>query len=200
MKKYSFLLLAALAILLASPNFPGRPGAATPEAVSVAAPIPAATAKEAANPAASKYGNLIIKEDRLVKKGHFVDSIFSNFDNLNIDLHVNYHCMTKPLFMVHEPHAHPCYEILAFIGGNPLNIRDFGGEVELTLGDEKHIINSTCFVVIPPGLPHCPLNFKRVDKPFMFMVILTMGKYATLPQEQLGVKVDPNAPPPPPPK
>jgi len=32
------------------------------------------------------------------------------------------------------------------------------------------------------------LNFRKVDKPFMFMVILTMGKYATLPQEQLGVK------------
>ncbi len=201
MKKSSILLLAALLLMLASPNCTHKPGATTAETASSAAdPIPVTAVKDVIDPAASKYGNLIIKEDKLVKKGHFVDSIFSNFDNLNIDLHVNYHCMTKPLFMVHEPHAHPCYEILAFIGGNPLNIRDFGGEVELTLGDEKHIINSTCFVVIPPGLPHCPLNFKRVDKPFMFMVILTMGKYATLPQEQLGVKADPNAPPPPPPK
>jgi hypothetical protein len=200
MKKSSLLLFVALLLVLASPNCSNKSETKTPEAASAAAPSPAVVAKEVTNPATSKYANLIIKEDKLVKKGHFVDSIFSNFDNLNIDLHVNYHCMTKPLFMVKEPHAHPSYEILAFIGGNPLNIRDFGGEVELTLGDEKHIINSTCFVVIPPGLPHCPLNFKTVNKPFMFMVILTMGKYATLPQEQLGVKVDPNAPPPPPPK
>jgi mannose-6-phosphate isomerase-like protein (cupin superfamily) len=198
MKKYSLLLFLAL-FVLAFPNFSSQSGQKNSEAAAVGNPTPTIV-KDVSPGAASKYGNLIIKEDKLVKKGHFVDSIFSNFDNLNIDLHVNYHCMTKPLFMVKEPHAHPCYEILCFIGGNPLNIRDFGGEVELTLGDEKHIINSTCFVVIPPGLPHCPLNFKRVDKPFMFMVILTMGKYATLPKEELGVKVDPNAPPPPPPR
>jgi len=200
MKKYLLLLFAGAVIALASPACSDKSEQKTPEAAIVAEPVAAEMPKDPVNPATSKYANLIIKEDKLVKKGHFVDSIFSSFDNLNIDLHVNYHCMTKPLFMVKEPHAHPSYEILGFIGGNPLNIRDFGGEVELMLGDEKHIINSTCFVVVPPGLPHCPLNFKRVDKPFMFMVILTMGKYATLPQEQLGVKVDPNAPPPPPPR
>ena len=199
MKKYSLLLLLALLLALASPTCSTKPELKNPEAAPVNNPAPTIV-KDIAQGSPSKYGNLIIKEDKLVKKGHFVDSIFSNFDNLGIDLHVNYHCMTKPLFMVKEPHAHPSYEVLCFIGGNPLNIRDFGGEVELTMGDEKHIINSTSFVIVPPGLPHCPLNFKKVDKPFMFMVILTMGKYATLPQEQLGVKVDPNAPPPPPPR
>ncbi len=200
MKKSPLLLFAVTVIALACSTCSKRSEQKTPEAAPPAEPVATEMPRDPVNPATSKYANLIIKEDKLVKKGHFVDSIFSNFDNLNIDLHVNYHCMTKPLFMVKEPHAHPCYEILAFIGGNPLNIRDFGGEVELMLGDEKHIINSTCFVVIPPGLPHCPLNFKRVDKPFMFMVILTMGKYATLPKEQLGVTPDPNAPPPPPPR
>lgn len=201
MKKSSILLFLALLLALASPACSNRTEQKSPEAASVASPPPPAAptvVKDIAPGAASKYGHLIIKEDKLVKKGHFVDSIFSNFGNLNIDLHVNYHCMTKPLFMVKEPHAHPSYEILCFIGGNPLNIRDFGGEVDLTIGDEKHTINSTSFVVIPPGVPHCPLNFRKVDKPFMFMVILTMGMYATLPQEQLGVTPDPNAPPPPP--
>ena len=150
----------------------------------------------------TKYGDLFIKEDRLIKKGHFVDSIFSAYDNLNLDLHVNYHCMTEPLFMVKETHAHPTYEILCFIGGNPLDIRDFGGEVELSMGleNEKHIINSTQFVVIPPGLPHCPLNFKRVDKPFIFMVILMAGKYALMPTlEQPSDKDASTVPTPPPP-
>jgi hypothetical protein len=152
--------------------------------------------------AETKYGDLFIKEDKLIKKGHFVDSIFSSYDNLNIDLHVNYHCMTGPLFMVKEPHAHPTYEILAFIGGNPLDIRDFGGEAELYMGweNEKHIINSTQFVVIPPGLPHCPLNFVRVDRPFMFMVILTAGKYSTIPiEEPTSAEEKASRPAPPPP-
>lgn len=46
--------------------------------------------------AKTKYGNLIIKEDKLVRKGHFVDSIFSSYDNLKLDMHFNYHCMTNP--------------------------------------------------------------------------------------------------------
>jgi mannose-6-phosphate isomerase-like protein (cupin superfamily) len=200
MKKCSILLFLALMLALVSPTRSQKPEPKKADAAAVVSKPTPTIVKDVVPGTASKYGNLIIKEDKLVKKGHFVDSIFSNFDNLGIDLHVNYHCMIKPLFMVKEPHAHPCYEVLCFIGGNPLNIRDFGGEVDLTMGDEKHTINSTSFVVIPPGLPHCPLNFRKVDKPFMFMVILTMGKYATLPQEQLGVKVDPNAPPPPPPK
>jgi hypothetical protein len=135
----------------------------------------------------SKYEHLFIKEDKLIKQGHFVESIFSSYDNLEpLELHFNYHCMTGPLFMVKEPHAHAAYEILGFIGGNPLDIRDFGGEVELTMGweNEKHIINSTQFVLIPPGLPHCPLNFTKVDKPFIFCVIMTTGKYHTIPIEE----------------
>ena len=134
--------------------------------------------------AKSKYEQCIIKDDALIKKGHFVDSIFSSWDNLKMDLHVNYHCITDTLLMVPEPHSHPTYEILCFIGGNPLNIRDFGGEVELYIGEgkdaEPHIINSTSFVVLPPGLTHCPINFRKVDKPFLFMVILTAGKMSTL--------------------
>jgi len=198
MKRSLILLLLVFSLLFSACSRKAEtpPPEVTSPAASSAKPTQAIV-KEIAPGAPSKYGNLIVKEDKLIKKGHFVDSIFSNFDNLNIDLHVNYHCITKPLFMVKEPHAHPCYEILCFIGGNPLNIRNFGGEVDLTIGDEKHTINSTCFVVIPPGLPHCPLNFRKVDKPFMFMVILTMGKYATLPPEQVGLKVDSNAPPPP---
>ena len=150
----------------------------------------------------SQYDHLFIKEDKLIRKGHFVDSIFSSHDNLNIDLHVNYHCMTEPLFMVHEPHSHPSYEVLGFIGGNPLNIRDFGGVVELSMGinQEKFIIDSTQFVVIPPGLPHCPLNFKVVNRPLMFMVILTMGKYAILDElEELTEEEKFNRATPPPP-
>ena len=63
------------------------------------------------------------------------------------------------------PHAHDYDEVIAFIGTNNDDPYDLGAEVELWLGDEKHIINKTSLVFIPAGLKHCPLTFLRVDKP-----------------------------------
>lgn len=77
-----------------------------------------------------------------------------------------------PYEMIPESHKHSVAEILYFIGGDPMNFKEFGAEVEFTMGEgedaETHIITSTTWVYIPPNLPHCPLNFKRVDKPIMF--------------------------------
>ena len=42
---------------------------------------------------------------------------------------------------------------------------------------EKHIITKTTFVYVPKGLIHCPLNFKRVDKPIVFSDILLAPLY-----------------------
>jgi len=86
----------------------------------------------------------------------------------------------KPLLMIEEPHTHDCAEYLYFIGGNPMDFTDFGAEIELTIGAgddaETYTIDSTTWVYIPKGVPHCPLNFKRVDKPIMFgMVMFARG-------------------------
>jgi hypothetical protein len=74
--------------------------------------------------------------------------------------------------MIPEGHRHSVAEILYFIGGNPMNFKEFGAEVEFTMGEgaeaETHVITATTWVYIPPNLLHCPLNFKRVDKPIMF--------------------------------
>ena len=64
-----------------------------------------------------------------------------------------------------EPHTHEFDEVLAFFGSNPEDFHDLGGEVELWLGDEKHILTKSCMVFIPKGLKHCPLVFRRVDTP-----------------------------------
>ena len=77
-----------------------------------------------------------------------------------------------PYLMIPDGHQHAVAEILYFIGGNPMNFEEFGAECELTIGEgadkETHIINKTTWVYIPGNVPHCPLNFKRVDKPIMF--------------------------------
>ncbi|GAI16848.1 unnamed protein product, partial [marine sediment metagenome] len=70
-----------------------------------------------------------------------------------------------------QAHSHDYDEILGFFGSDMEDIRDLGGEVELWLEDEKHIINKSCLVFIPKGMKHCPLYFKRIDKPiFHFSV------------------------------
>jgi hypothetical protein len=70
-----------------------------------------------------------------------------------------------------QAHTHDYDEILGFFGSDMNDMYDLGGEAELWLGDEKHIINKSCLVFIPKGLQHCPLLFHRIDKPiFHFSV------------------------------
>ena len=64
-----------------------------------------------------------------------------------------------------EPHTHDYDEVLCFFGTDPEDFHELHAEVELWLGDEKHIITKTAIVFIPAGLQHCPLIFHRVDKP-----------------------------------
>src|SRR4030043_26210 len=63
------------------------------------------------------------------------------------------------------PHTHDYDEVIAFIGTDNNDPYDLGAEVELWLGDEKHIITKTSLVFIPAGLKHCPLVFLKVDRP-----------------------------------
>jgi hypothetical protein len=99
----------------------------------------------------------------------------------------------EPLHMVLRPiyqpitmggdkgHTHPDAEILFFIGGNPMDFKDFGAEVELAIGEEfeKHIIKTTTFVYIPKGLLHCPLVFRNVERPIMFGHIMSNYAYVS---------------------
>ena len=64
-----------------------------------------------------------------------------------------------------EPHAHKYDEVIAFFGTDLDNPQHLGAEVELWLEDEKHIITKSSLVFVPAGLKHCPLTFKRVDRP-----------------------------------
>lgn len=85
----------------------------------------------------------------------------------------------KPFQMINKGHKHPYAEFLYFIGGDPMNFKEFGAEVELVMGEEgeKYFINTTTWVYIPRGLLHCPLTFKKVDKPIMFGHIMFAPNY-----------------------
>ena len=79
--------------------------------------------------------------------------------------------LTQPFLMVKDAHVHEYDQFFCFVGGNPLNINEFDAEVEMYLGQEreKFVITSPTSVYIPAGMVHCPLNFKRINKPVMYM-------------------------------
>jgi hypothetical protein len=87
----------------------------------------------------------------------------------------------KSFRMINKGHMHTCSEILYFIGGDPMNFEEFGAEVEFVMGEgeekETYIINNTTWVYVPAGVMHCPLDFKRVDKPIMFGHIMFAPTY-----------------------
>ncbi|HAA34334.1 MAG TPA: hypothetical protein DCD97_03370 [Firmicutes bacterium] len=87
--------------------------------------------------------------------------------------------ISEPFIMTSEPHAHNYDQFLCFFGGNPLNFFEFDAEIELSLGEEseKHLIDTTSIVYIPKGLMHTPLEFKKVNKPVLFMHICFAPQY-----------------------
>jgi hypothetical protein len=89
-----------------------------------------------------------------------------------------YSYFTGPPFQFEEPHIHDYDQFLCFLG-TPENAREFDAEVEVSLGDEgeKYLVDKTTIVHIPAGLTHCPLNFKRVDKPVLLVNITLSPKY-----------------------
>jgi hypothetical protein len=145
--------------------------------------------------AETKYGKHIIREpfmkpspsDENRPKLSTGTSIMTHEGELNADCSIAYHCITRSFKMPTPPHAHTCHQFLCFIGGNPEKIEDFGAEVELCLDEEqeKHIINTTSIVSIPPGLLHCPLAFNNVKKPFVFMEVTLERHYKkVMPEEE----------------
>jgi hypothetical protein len=76
------------------------------------------------------------------------------------------------------PHTHDFDEILGFFGTNPEDVHDLGGEMEIWLEDEKHVINKSCIIFIPKGMKHCPLRTTRLDRPIFHFVVGTASKYS----------------------
>lgn len=75
-------------------------------------------------------------------------------------------------------HTHPADEVLVFAGVDPANIDYLGAEIEIDLGKEheRHIIDKPSVVIVPAGMPHCPIITRWVDKPHAFFSINLSGR------------------------
>lgn len=76
------------------------------------------------------------------------------------------------------PHRHDCDELIGFLGSNPDEPKDMGGEVEFRLEDEKHVITQSCLIFVPKGMKRSPLIITRVDRPILHFSIVMSGRYA----------------------
>ena len=54
---------------------------------------------------------------------------------------------------------------LGLIGTNPDDPHDLGGEAEITLEGEKHVVNKSCLIYLPAGLEHGPFKQTKITRP-----------------------------------
>ena len=130
--------------------------------------------------AESKYGKHIIREPReQIYEGSKLkfDGIYVDSEKLGTDCNILYSVVAEPRVDEDKPHMHDFPIILCFLGSNPRDLYDFDAEVEFYLGGEKHIIDTTSIISIPAGLPHCPLIFKRIGKPIVWLEVMLTSKY-----------------------
>ncbi len=78
-------------------------------------------------------------------------------------------------------HTHDCDEIIGFFSSDFTRPYDLGGEVEIWLEGEKHLITKSALVFVPAGMNHCPLNLNRVDRPIFHFSVVTAGEYIIKP-------------------
>ncbi len=140
--------------------------------------------------AGTKYGKYILREphakpDPLVRLPG-VRSLRVNstlFEGITCDF--AFTAVDEPGDGGPSSHKHDADEFLLFLGNNPSNMADLGGEVEICLGEEqeKHIITTPSVVYAPKGLYHMPCTFTRVDRPIYFAHILLAPDYSKLVQK-----------------
>ena len=97
-----------------------------------------------------------------------------------IALTMNWSYLTEPFTMVDHAHAHDDFDqVIIFLGGDPTNIREFGGEIWFYFGEEqeKHVITSSTYICVPRGVIHCPLIVKKINKPVVYMDLPLTADY-----------------------
>jgi hypothetical protein len=132
--------------------------------------------------ATNKYDEYFVKEP-VGKRGGFFPVVFTNGakDYGGAEFSLRIHYIAEPGILIKEPHSHDFDQFYFFLGNDMANPSDFRAEVEFALGAEleTHLITTAMTVHVPKGMVHGPLNFKRVDKPLIFIDALTSAQYTT---------------------
>ena len=146
------------------------------------------TEEEKAN---SKFGKLVFtfpKEDNeVVAKGDPPDYVIhpqAYFRGARQIPESQFNCsfqvFVKPYFLDRVQHRHPTDEYLIFLGANK-DVFDFDANIEFTIGKdeeaETYTITAPTIIRIPAGTYHCPLKFKEINKPVLFLAACMMPMF-----------------------
>jgi hypothetical protein len=76
-----------------------------------------------------------------------------------------------------ETHTHEFNEVLGFFGFNYDNIQDLGAEIEITIDNEKNILDRSFSACIPAGVPHGPVIVRNIKRPIFHVASAKTGHY-----------------------
>ena len=76
-----------------------------------------------------------------------------------------------------EPHVHAFPEVIGFISSDENDPKNLDARMEILLGDETHYLTKSCLVFVPPGMKHCPLTFREVNRPVFFFTLAPISHY-----------------------
>jgi hypothetical protein len=75
-----------------------------------------------------------------------------------------------------ESHTHKDGEMLGFYGFNYENIQDLGAEIEITIDNEKNIVDRSFAAYVPPGVQHGPIVVRNIQRPIFWVSSARTGK------------------------
>lgn len=128
----------------------------------------------------SNYAKCVLTEPRgqIERDGKVIfDGILCYPKDLGTACQFHYSIVNEAHINEATPHIHDFPIVMSFIGSNPADIYDFDAEIEFTIGGEKQVITKASVISVPPGTAHCPLVFKRIGKPVVFVEIMLTTKY-----------------------
>lgn len=74
-------------------------------------------------------------------------------------------------------HTHKFGEMISFYGFNYDNIQDLGAEIEITIDNEKNIVDRSFAAYVPPGVQHGPIIVRNVQRPIFWVSTARTSKY-----------------------
>ena len=104
---------------------------------------------------------------------------FTGEDDFQSDFSMFVMCVDRPTLMEEFAHSHDFDIYLVFLGFDPKAMGTIDADIEMCFGEEgeKYNITAPTTVYIPKGLVHCPLEFKRVDTPVLFVHATLAPRY-----------------------
>jgi hypothetical protein len=76
-----------------------------------------------------------------------------------------------------KPHAHANTQVMLFLGADPDDLGELGGEFEICMGqeEERHVLTRPTAVITPPFLPHWPGGAVKLSRPMLMVDIHPSG-------------------------